>query len=188
MKIITATLLLIALSTSSVVAQKLTVDSKTMQSLKKIGINFSEGKHFKIYLKKGTTEQIEMECNLKLEILKGLEAKFIDDELPEGGADFEYINRNTDTVWECNSNGVFKISKGLFVLSSNGLCDAIDREIIPGGDMFIPGGDMFIPGGDMFIPGGDMFSSDEGDYYYFFKISFGCDEEVEPAIIPLKIK
>ncbi|EDP72548.1 hypothetical protein FBALC1_15642 [Flavobacteriales bacterium ALC-1] len=187
MRAIKLLVLLFAFNLSSIFAQTLTINTKTIQSLKKTGVNFSNSESFKLYLNSNNTELQKFSCQVNFEILKGLEEKFIDDELPEGDVGFEYINKNSKPIFECSSEGVFRINKRLFVFNIEDLCETIDSELVPGGDMFIPGGDTFIPGGDTFIPGGDTFSNEEG-HYYFLKITFDGEQEILPAIFSLKVK
>ena len=187
MKTIKLLIILLVFNTSSIFAQDFKLDARTIKSLNETGLDFTNLKKGTIYLVSKKKEIEKFESQVNLQILKSIEGKFIDDELPEGGFDFKEIVKNTSSIWECKTEGVFVNQKGLYYYLSNKACKKISGELIPGGDMFIPGGDMFVPGGDTFVPGGDTFSSEDGSYY-FLKISFKGGKEIAPAILPLKIK
>lgn len=187
MKTIKLLLVLLMLSTNSIIAQNFTVNKKTIESLNKTGLNFQKiGANF-IYvnLKSGELEKIV--SSVRLQLLKSNKNAFIDDELPEGGYDFRFIEKHTSTIWECRTEGVFVNMKNVFNFKSENRCQDINRELVPGGDTFVPGGDTFVPGGDTFVPGGDTFSKESGSYY-FLKISFKGEQETAPAILSLKVK
>lgn len=188
MKTIKLLILLFVFNTNSIIAQDFTLDAKTVQALNKTGLCFEKvGSNF-IYLNYNSKEIEKIMLQVKLEILRSKMGTFIDDELPEGDKIFKFIEGNTSSIWECKTEGVLANIKGtLYSYKSNNSCEKIDGNLIPGGDMFIPGGDMFIPGGDTFIPGGDTFSNEEGSYY-FLKITFKGEQEIAPAILPLRIK
>lgn len=188
MKTIKLLLILLVFNANSIIAQDFEVDVQTIKSLSKTGLDFTNNKTNFIYIKAKSNELEKLMSYVNLEILKSFEEKFIDDELPEGGYNFKYIEQNTNSIWACKTEGEFKNPKGLlynYVFKS--ACKNFNELEIPGGDMFIPGGDMFIPGGDTFIPGGDTFSKESGSYY-FLKISFKGEQEIKPAILSLKIK
>ncbi|PIA79177.1 hypothetical protein BFR04_06560 [Gaetbulibacter sp. 4G1] len=187
MKTIKLLIILLVFNTNSIIAQNFAVDAQTIKSLNKTGLDFERiGESF-IYINSESKEVKKLICLVKLELLKSKMGEFIDDELPEGGYDFKFIEENTSAIWECKSEGAFVNQKGLYCFIANSICENIERELIPGGDMFIPGGDMFVPGGDTFVPGGDTFSK-EDESYYFLKMSFEGEQEIEPAILTLKIK
>ncbi len=188
MKTIKLLILLLVFNTNSIIAQNFTVDAKTIESLNKTGLNFQRIDNGFIYLNHKNNAEIKtLIYQVRLEILKSRMGKFIDDELPEGGYNYKYIEESTSSIWVCKTEGKLINQKNLYYYKANNECEDVDEEIIPGGDMFIPGGDMFVPGGDTFVPGGDTFSKEDGSYY-FLKITFKGEEEIAPAILSLRIK
>jgi len=187
MKTIKLLLVLLLFNAHSLIAQNFTVNKKTIQTLNKTGLNFHKigGNFIYVNFKSGEAEKLIYQ--VRLQLLKSKMGAFIDDELPEGGYDFRFIEENTSTIWECKTEGTLVNQKNIFNFKTDNKCENINSKLIPGGDMFIPGGDMFIPGGDTFIPGGDTFSK-EDESCYFLKVSFKGEQEIAPAILSLKIK